>query len=92
MVKVTQVFLQCKAVSRISFSVAIRNALPAGVHRVSLAHHYRKRPCQLCAGQLVISVCTSLALRPMTVVFNLGMRLGVHMCISGSEWLQSSAL
>ena len=56
------------------------NAAPylGGVHSISLGHYYEKRPCQPYAA-LVNRDCTSLAPRPMTVVFGLGKRLRVRM-------------
>ena len=47
------------------------NAAPylGGVHSISLGHYYGKR----------LYVCTSLAPRPMTMVFGLGTRLRVRM-------------
>ena len=59
------------------------NAAPylGGVHSISLGHYYGKRPCQPYAVLVNprFHGCTSLAPRPMTVVFGLGTRLRVHM-------------
>ena len=54
-----------------------------GVHSISLGHYYWKRPYQPYAALVNprFHVCTSLAPRPMTVVFGLGTRLYVCACV-----------
>ena len=71
-----------KPVSRLFLSIAISKQLNA-------AHYRWHKLCQLLREETVPAVCwlpagfyvsTSLAPRPMTVVFGLGMRLRVRMC------------
>ena len=70
-----------KPASRLFLSIVISKQLNA-------AHYLRHKLCQLLQEETVPAirwlpagfyVCTSLAPRPLTVVFGLGMRLRVHM-------------
>ena len=49
-----------------------------GVHSISLAHYYRKRPCCVLVNSQ-FHMWTSPLLRPMNMVFGLGTRPHVHM-------------
>ena len=81
---ITQALLKLR-IDYFFFSITVSrqlNAVPdrGVVHGISLAYYYNRASLAVHALiNLRFHVCTSLAPRPMTMVFGLGMRLCVHM-------------